>query len=122
MAGGAPRDAADQQCYDVPDFRCDIKWPRDAAQTAIVEHHLGSYLFCYDSIELESREPIEIVDRKEWGELNEWLLNVGGIQLHARQDTEWANMEAHGWHPGEIERVWYPEDSGRSARRVTGKH
>jgi hypothetical protein len=109
------RETTEHRCYNVPDFRCDIKWPRDAAQTAIVEHHLGSYFFCYHSLELESKEP-----RKEWDEVNEWLLDVGGIQLHVRQDTERANMEAQGWRPGEIQHVFYPEASGRSARRVVG--
>lgn len=116
----ASRGRAEQRCYNVPDFRCDMKWPRDVVQAAIVEHHLGAYLFCYHSIELESKEPIEIKAHKEWDELNEWLLDVGGIQVQVRQDTEWADMEAHGWSPREIERVWYPEASGRSARRVTG--
>ena len=117
--GGALRGRAEQRCYNVPDFRCDMKWSRDVVQTAIVEHHLGAYLFCYHSIELESKEPIEIKARKEWDELNEWLLDVGGIQVRVRQDTEGADMEAR-WSPREIERVWYPEASGRSARRVTG--
>jgi hypothetical protein len=118
--GSAARAVATRQCYNVPDFRCDAKWPRDASQTAIVEHHIGAYLFCYHSIELESKEPIEIEERKEWDEQNEWLLNVGGVRLHVRQDTESADMEAHGWRPGEIERVWYPEASGKSARRLVG--
>jgi hypothetical protein len=118
--GGASGGKAERRCYNVPDFHCDMKWSRDVVQTAVVEHHLGAYLFCYHSIELESKESIEIKARKEGDELNEWLLDVGGIQVHVRQDTEWADMEAHGWGPREIERVWYPEASGRSARRVAG--
>lgn len=75
--GGASRATTERRCFNVPDFRCDAKWERDAAQEAIVEHHLGSpYFFCYHSLELESKEPIEIKDRKEWDELHEWLLNV----------------------------------------------
>jgi hypothetical protein len=118
--GRASRVREEPSCRNVPDFRCDAKWSRDGGQTAIVEHDIGAYRFCYHSLELESKEPIEIEDRKEWDELNEWSLDIGGIQLHVRQDSERANMEAHGWRSGEIERVWYPEASGRSARRVTG--
>ncbi len=106
-------------CHNVPDFRCDVEWARDVPKKAIVEHHIGAYLFCYYSLELESKDSIEIKDSKEWGEHNEWLLSVGGIALHVRQDTEWTNMEAHGWRPLEIERVQYREASGRSARRLT---
>lgn len=120
LEAGAARGNTQGRCYNVPQFRCDTKWQRDAAQAAVVEKHQGGYLFCYHSIELESKATIEIDERKEWGEVNEWLLDVGGIRLRVRQDTDPANMEAHGWLAGEIERVWYPEASGRSARRLIG--
>ena len=105
------------------EFRCEIRRGHPERVGVTVEHHGNMYSFCSRELELETTEPITILQDDGCTrdcEVKQWKLEVGQVQLEIRVDVEWANMGTHGWRDSDIERVVYPEVFGRSARRVNG--
>jgi hypothetical protein len=127
VVDGAPCDslAVGKVDAQAPDptlhYRCDARWS-SFMQPAVLEEHDSVHWFCSQQLELESSEPITILDDNSQlgAEFTQWRLDVGGVRVDVRVNGEWANLLAEGWRDAEIERVEYPEVFGRSARRVLG--
>ena len=102
-------------------FHCRITAAEPHRTHAAVEKDGLQNRFCSRELELETPEPLAIAaDESQPEEIKQWTLDVGGIALSVRVDSEWSDLVGKGWRPSEIEQVVYPAAYGRTARRVRG--